>query len=94
MFPTYREIEQPLVDELRRRGGRARPADKDRSGRTVYEALADHFRLSPQARAAVIYERGIARSKWENMVRYARRRLKDDGLVSTPEHGVWQVCDP
>jgi restriction endonuclease Mrr len=91
MFPTYREIEQPLVDELRRRGGRARPADKDRNGRTIYDALADHFGLSAEARAATIYEKGVHRSKWENMVRYARRRLKDDGVVETPSHGVWEL---
>ena len=69
-FPAYEDIERPLMDELRRRGGAARPSDKDGQGRTVYDALADHFRLSPEARNAVIYENGVARSKWENMVRW------------------------
>ena len=93
MFPKYGEIEQPLLDELRRRGGKARPTDLDREGRTVYDALADHFGLSEDTRGASIIENGIARSKWENMVRYARRALKDKGLVDTPQHGVWRVVE-
>jgi len=91
MFPKYGEIEKPLLDELRRRGGRARPTDRDKQGRTVYEAVADYFALSEEARGASIIENGVARSKWENMVRYARRALKDKGLVDTPVHGIWEV---
>ena len=47
MFPPYEDIEGPLLRELLRRGGQARLSDRDAQGRTVYEALADHFRLSP-----------------------------------------------
>lgn len=92
MFPRYSEIEGPLVEELRCRGGASRPADRDSSGRTVYAALADHFHLSPAERNEVIYEDGTARSKWENMVRYAVRKLKQRGEIKNPEHGVWEVA--
>jgi restriction endonuclease Mrr len=87
MFPMYREIEQPLVDEIRRRGGNVHPRDKDSHGRTVYEALADHFKLTDEARGASIMENGKPRSKWENMVRFARRKLKDDGIIAEAPHG-------
>ncbi len=93
MFPTYHQVERPLLAELRRRGGSARPADRDSSGRSVYDALADHFKLSEADRLSVIYEKGIPRSKWENMVRYAVRRLKDQGLMVRGAHGVGEVTD-
>lgn len=91
MFPTYREIETPLLDELRRRGGRARPVDRDAHGRTIYEALADHFRLTPQDLRETITENGKQRSKWENMVRYARRHLVDLGHIDNSVYGVWRL---
>lgn len=90
-FPSYEDIEDPLLQELRRRGGSARPSDRDRQGRNVYDALADHFRLPREARDAVIYEKGIARSKWENMVRWARRKLVDHGLLVRGLPGVWKI---
>jgi restriction endonuclease Mrr len=94
MLPKYTEIERPLLQELGRRGGQARPADRDASGRSVYEALADHFQLTAADRAEVIYESGTPRSKWENMVRYAVRKLKDTGAIAKDApHGVWALTD-
>lgn len=90
MFPTYREIEGPLLNELRLRGGAARPSDR-RSGRTVYQALADHFKLSADDLGETIYENGQPRSKWENMVRYARRSLVDQGKIDNSQRGVWNL---
>ncbi len=61
MFPKYREIEQPLIDEIRRRGGKTHPRDKDARGRTVYDALAEHFKLSEAALGIKIMEKGQGR---------------------------------
>jgi len=92
VFPKYRDIEQPLLDELERRGGKAKPSDRDNSGRSVYEALADHFSLSKAERDETIMEHGTPRSKWENMVRYAVRSLRKTGAVAAHrEHGVWEL---
>ena len=93
MFPRYHDIEKPLLEELQRRGGKARPSDKDRTGHSVYEALADHFSLSKTERDATIVEKGTSRSKWENMVRYAVRSLRDRGAIGRGEHGVWKLAD-
>jgi restriction endonuclease Mrr len=94
MLPTYRDIERPLIRELERRGDKARPADRDFTGRSVYEALADHFSLTAADRAEVIYAKAKPRSKWENTVRYAVCKLKDNGTLNrTAPHGVWQLIN-
>lgn len=93
MFPMYQEIEKPLVEELRRRGGKARLQDKGPKGRNVYDALADHFNLTKEERDACIYENGKPRSKWHNMVRYAVRSLRDAGVLKKhDQHGIWEVA--
>jgi hypothetical protein len=92
-FPPYQDGEAALLSELQRRGGRARPTDKDEHRRTVYEALADHFNLTQEDRDTTIVENGQHRSKWHNMVRWAVRQLrKQDRLrPSKDEHGIWAV---
>jgi hypothetical protein len=92
MFPKYAEICGPLLTELARRGGAARPREKDGAGLTIYESLAVHFALSEEARIATIEEKGgIVRSKWANMVRWARNDLRKAGLLENAEHGVWRL---
>lgn len=94
MFPKYSEIEVPLLVELVRRGGRAKPSDLDRSNRTIYEVLADHFGLSEEARKAKIKEKNRFRSEWENKVRWARNTLLKKKLIDAPsEWGVWVISD-
>lgn len=92
-YPRYREVDDALLIDLVRRGGRARPRDQDSEGRTVYEAVADFFGLSQQARTAQFLDDGRLRTKWHNMVRFARRHLKDKGYVDTPERGLWRVTN-
>ena len=94
MIPKYADIEAPLARELARRGGSARPADCDESGRSVYMALADYFSLSSTDLAEVIYEKGASRSKWENMVRYAVRTLRKNCVIERGgAHGVWTLTE-
>ena len=91
MYPMYKQIELALLQELVGRGGRPSPSDKDAQGRTVYDALADHFDLSKEDRERTFLDEGKPRSKWENMVRWACRKLKDKGLLCSPHRGVWAV---
>ena len=94
LFPSYLEVREPLLAELARRGGRAKPSDEDASGRTIYTALADHFDLSNEARNFQIYEKnGAERSKWQNIVRWVRNDLKKAGLLSAPAFGVWELTE-
>jgi restriction endonuclease Mrr len=96
LFPKYRDIELPLVAELRIRGGKSHPQDRDAKGRNIYEALADHFQLSQEEREECIYENGKARSKWHNMVRYAVRKLRDGDVLDNlakGERGIWKISE-
>lgn len=64
----------------------------DAEGRTVYEALADHFQLDSMAREQEIFEAdGTPRTKWNNMVRWARNDLRKLGRLYSPSRGVWTI---
>jgi restriction endonuclease Mrr len=91
MFPGYEDIELPLLLELVRRGGSSRPSDRDSEDRTVYDSLADVFNLTQEEPEEQFMDDGKSRYRWENMVRWAKRKLKDGGLVDSPRHGVWEV---
>lgn len=91
MFPKYSEIQIPLLRELAKRGGRSEPSERGPHGKTVYEALADYFDLSEEARNAEISASG--RPKWKNMVRWARNDLKKKGHLNSPRHGVWEISE-
>lgn len=92
MFPKYQEIQLPLLSELTRRGGKAKPSDVDESGTTIYEALANYFNLTQKARDTKIYEATeTERSKWENMVRWARNDLRKMDYLSAIERGIWAI---
>jgi len=92
MLPKYADVEIPLLRELVRRGGSSAPGDLDAQGRTVYEALADRFLLS-QADREELKGDNEGRTKWENMVRWARQKLLDRGLLLGSHRGVWQISD-
>lgn len=47
--PKYSEINEPLILELLKRGGKSAPSAKDQSGKTIYNVLADEFDLSNKA---------------------------------------------
>jgi hypothetical protein len=92
MLPLYQDIELPLLRELLLRGGASRPGDC-RNGKNVYEALGEHFSLTKEDYEAEVIEpkTGAHRSKWENMVRFARRRCVDRGQIDNLTHGVWAL---
>ena len=92
MLPSYAEIEVPLLREIALRGGSARPSDRGILNKSVYEALADHFRLTEADLGEMVYEDGKQRSKWENMVRYAVRSLRKTGEIEKGgAYGVWVI---
>lgn len=93
MLPSYDDICLPLLAELSLREGRSRPRD-ERNGQTIYTALANYFALTPTDLSEKVYEEnGTPRSKWENMVRWARNDLKKRNILIAPSHGVWAIGD-
>jgi hypothetical protein len=94
MYPKYIDIHEPLIAELYKRGGESKPSSLNEQGLTIYDALADHFGLSEEARSFKIYEdSGAERSKWHNIVRWVRNDLKKLGLLYAPRYGVWALTE-
>src|SRR4030043_895700 len=89
MLPQYEAIYLPLLLEIVERGGETRPSDH-RGGRNVYDALAIYFNLTKEDLDAVV-EGPPVESKWENMVRWARRKLVDMGCIDGSEWGAWKL---
>lgn len=87
-FPQYQEIEDPLLCLILFRGG---PAHEVHASDT-YRPLADFFSLSDSERHEVLDD-GTGRSKWNNMVQWARRTLKKRGFLAAAGHGVWRLSD-
>lgn len=92
MFPKYKEIQLPLLSEIRRRGGSTRPRDEV-EGQSIYLALATHFGLTADDLESTVIEPAThtVRSKWENMVRWARNDLRKAELLDGSQHGVWAL---
>jgi hypothetical protein len=90
LFPKYSEIQIPLLNEIKSRGGTAKPSERDSQGKTVYEALADYFNLTPEARIDTISTTD-SRIKWKNMIQWSRNDLKKKDLISNKERGTWSI---
>jgi restriction endonuclease Mrr len=91
LFPQYEKIEEPLLLLLYINGGQHYAVH----ARDTYEPLAEYFRLSPRARAmsrAEYFGDGKTELRaWDNMVQWARRKLKDNGYLAPSPHGVWKL---
>lgn len=84
-FPKYIDIQEPLLQEIARRGGSANPAD-------LYEALAAHFSISAQELSQTL-ESDPRRNKWENMVRWARNDLVKLGQLEKGTRNLWPITE-
>lgn len=76
-YPIISEIKQAFRELLTSRGSDMYLSD-------IYEKLADHFELSSEQRRATSVEittRGEDRPYWENLVRTAKARLTEDGIL-------------
>ena len=65
-FPNRKDMELPLLEEIMRQGGQARPSN-------LYQPLADFFKLTQEQLAV---KQGSQRdSRWKNDVQLVRHEL-------------------
>lgn len=86
-FPEYQDIEDPLLCEIYIRGGKVRASE-------TYKPLADYFSLTDAERRMTrdeVHHDGRDELHWNNMVQWARRKLKAQGYLASAGHGIWQL---
>lgn len=90
MYPKYKDIQIPLLLEIRNRGGSTKPSALDDSGKSVYEKVADYFGLSEELRRRTLNETDN-RSKWENIIQWVRNDLRKLGFIDNSQKGIWSL---
>jgi restriction system protein len=85
-FPPQRSVELPLLQEILRAGGEARPRD-------LYPAVAGHFPdLTPEDQELRL-ESSPSTKKWANLVQWARQHLIDRGEIDGATRGLWRITN-
>lgn len=83
-FPSQVDIEIPMLTEIERLGGQARPKD-------LYERLAAHFQLTEVQKRAPISPKD-SRNKWENTIQWVRNKLVNEkGELESHTRGLWKI---
>lgn len=76
-------MQQAVLNALATLGGEARP-------KSVYPLVTAHF--SDELTAEDLSARYMhGKNKWERLIQYARRHLKDKQYLSMPVDGVWKL---
>jgi restriction system protein len=82
-IPTQKAIELPLLTELQKIGGRAKPKE-------LYPLVAQHFPdLTPEDMQERMRD-GFT-YKWWNRVQWARQKCVEIGEIDGSEFGVWKI---
>ena len=93
MYPTEREIAEALLRHIYEHGG----SKYEVHASETYEPLAGHFSLAQEKRDRTLDEHrghGGGRRVWNNMVRWAKKELKDQSyLVSSSSRGIWCLSE-
>ena len=87
-FPSYKEIEIPLLLNIYQKGGKV-------SSSSCYEPLAKIFNLTNEEMVQVLSD-GTNRPQWNNMVQWARKSLVDDKYLHNAKesgNGIWELTD-
>lgn len=84
MMPSQIEIEIPLLEALKKLGGKAKPKE-------VYAEVTQAFpSLTPADLAEQLSTGG---NKWKNRIQWARQVLVSRGELSNQSYGVWEITD-
>ncbi len=85
-FPSYKEIETPLLLNIYNQGGEVNPS-------SCYESLGKAFGLSNEDMNELIPD-DSNRSQWKNMVQWAKRKLVDYKYIYNANEsgrGIWKL---
>lgn len=82
-IPSVKDIELPLLQEIQKAGGEARPSD-------LYDPVARQFPQLTQADREVRYQR-TGEPIWQNRVRFARNTLVVKGAIDNSVYGKWKI---
>lgn len=91
-YPKYEDLEDPLLCYIYKNGGDKYQVSSD----STYKPLADFFGLSREERTRTrdeIHHDGRDEPEWNNMVQWARRKLKDQGYLASSPHGKWRLSE-
>ncbi len=91
-YPKYEDLEDPLLCYIYKNGGDKYQVSSD----STYKPLADFFGLSYEERTRTrdeIHHDGRDEPEWNNMVQWARRKLKDQGYLASSPHGKWRLSE-
>lgn len=91
-FPQMPLIEEEILYVIAERGGSIKIRDGEWS---IFEELADRFKLSDEARTRITTEK-YSEIAWNKRVRQCRRNLAKDGLVEKDKvsgQGTWTLTN-
>ncbi len=84
-FPTQKDIELPLLEEIEALGGKAEP-------KALYDPLAKRF-TPPLTESDLKEKEKNGRNKWEHRVNLTRAELFRKGEIDSPAFGVWRITE-
>ena len=83
-YPKEGEIEVPLLRELHKLGGKAKPSE-------LYPLLVSYF---PELTKEDLERKTLSNPtiyKWHNLVQWARWHLVNKGQIDRSERGIWKI---
>jgi 5-methylcytosine-specific restriction protein A len=91
-YPHHSELELPLLKLLFEQGG----GQHEIRAIDTYGPLADYFHLTEHERSRSrdsVLADGRMEPYWNNMVQFARRKLKERGFLAPASHGFWRLSE-
>jgi len=86
-IPPQSQLLLPLLEELRDRGGCARPGE-------LYDRIAERLGISADARTMTQHAKnGKPINLYERQIRWTRQTAVCKELIAGPERGLWELTD-
>ena len=91
-YPEYQDVEHPLLCYIFLNGGEQYKV----KSKSTYKPLAEYFSLSAEEQTFTrdqVHQDGRDEPFWNNMVQWARRKLKSNGYLKKSARGIWQLSE-